>query len=619
MEARDEVISLEDYFVVLNRQRLLILATVLLVVGAALGVSFAQTPVYEASAQIIIDPIRRTQDLGLEGLGYQASVVETEQLVITSEPVAERAAEELGLADASLALAGVRVSGIPNTRVLEVIVSDTDPVAAARRANAVADAYLAYRRDAAVGNILAARAELERRAADLRRGIDALDSTDDIDQIEREALGSQLSAVVSEMAAIGGTSAGVTEGGAVLRAAEVPGVPVSPRPMRTGALALVLGLLLGVGFAFLRDHFDDVVRDEPDFRRACGGRPVLGRIPHWDDPQGAERLATIVEPNSLASESFRELSASIRFMLLAHSSDEDDGGGGGGPGRSIMLASALAGEGKSSIAANVAVAAARVGLRTLLIDTDLRRPTVHKRFGLNPTTGLTDALLSPEDLQDHLISVGIDNLEVLLAGTSPPNPHELLASPAMRALHRAAVLRADLVVYDTPAILAVPDALELARHVDVVLLVGRIASTGRRQVSAAIERMGQVGADVAGTVLNYIDSRTDYYYGYQSADREEAKRFRITRRQSADRGRSGGIEASPGGPQRNSWSAASGNGQGSVRVRSEPTAPDRRPEEEREQDSGAEVRPGAPVSASHDPGRRRKGTGSGAVNSPEDE
>jgi polysaccharide biosynthesis transport protein len=615
VEARDDVISFRDYFVMLNRQRLLILATVVLVLGAALGVSFAETPVYETSAQIIIDPVRRTQDLGLEDLGYQVIAVETERLVITSEPVAERAAEELELEHASSALAGVRVNAVPNTRVLWVTVSDTDPVAAARRANAVANAYLNYRREEAVESILAARAELERRAADLRREIDALDSTDDIDEIEREALTSRLSAVVSEMAAIGGTSAGVTGGGEVLHAAQVPRVPVSPRPRRTGAMALVLGLLLGVGFAFLRDHFDDVVRDEADFRRACGGRPVLGRIPYWDDPQGAERLATIVEPNSLASESYRELSASIRFLLLAHSTDAHDRKDRGGPGRSMMLASAVAGEGKTSTAANVAVAAARVGLKTLLIDTDLRRPTVHKRFGLGPTTGLTDALLSPENLHDHLISVGIDNLEVLPAGTLPPNPHELLASPAMRALHRTAALRADLVVYDTPAILAVPDALELARHVDVVLLVGRIASTGRRQVSAATERMGQVGAEVAGTVLNYIDSHTDYYYGYHGADREEVRRFRFLRRRSAERGLSGVSGLASGDRSGAGDPAASGT----VRVRTERTAPARGPEDERKQDMGAAVSPGAPVSASNGPGRGTKGTGSGAVNGPGDE
>jgi polysaccharide biosynthesis transport protein len=183
-----------------------------------------------------------------------------------------------------------------------------------------------------------------------------------------------------------------------------------------------------------------------------------------------------------------------------------------------MLTSAHAGDGKSSTAANLAVAAARVGMRTLLIDTDLRRPTLHKRFGLGHTTGLTDVLLTGEDLRDHVVTVGVDNLRLLPAGTLPPNPHELLASPAMRALEREVTRRADLVIYDSPAVLAVPDALELGRHVDVAILVGRAGTTGRRQLAAAIERMEQVGTEVAGTVLNDIDGSDGYYYSYYYAE-----------------------------------------------------------------------------------------------------
>ena len=522
MEERDDVISLQDYLVVLKRQRLLIVLVTVLVVSAALGVSFAQTPVYEASAEVIIDPVRRTQDVSLEDLWYQASAIQTERLVITSEPVARRAAEELGLPDAGDALAGVRVEPVQDTRVVRVIASDTDPAAAARRANAVAGAYLDYRRDEAVEDILAARADLEQRAAGLRAELEELEAGgDEIDEIERGAVVSQLSAVVAQIAEVGGGSAGVAGGGSVLAAAEVPSSPVSPRPLRTGALALVLGLLLGVGLAFLRDHIDDVIRDEADFKRATGGLPILGRIPHWEDPEGGERLATVLEPHSLASESYRELSAGVRFLLLAHGDRHGGAGPAVGVGRSIMVSSAHAGDGKTSTAANLAVAAARVGLRTLLIDADLRRPMVHKRFGLGKTTGLTDVLLSGGDVAEHLTTVGIDNLEVLPAGTLPPNPHELLASPAMRALQRDVLLRADLVVYDTPAVLAVPDALELAQYVDVAVLVGRTGSTSRRQLAAAIERMEQVGGEVAGTILNDIDPQTDgYYYSYYYLDED---------------------------------------------------------------------------------------------------
>jgi polysaccharide biosynthesis transport protein len=313
----------------------------------------------------------------------------------------------------------------------------------------------------------------------------------------------------------------------VLSPAEVPEDPISPQPLRTGALALVLGLLLGVGLAFLRDHVDDVIRDEADFRRATGGRSVLGRIPSWTDPEGGNRLATLIEPTSIASESYRELSAGVRFLLLANAeAATSEGPPTGAPtvGRSILVTSATAGDGKTSTAANLAVAAARVGLRTLLVDADLRRATVGKRFGIGRTTGLSDLLLNGDTLVDHAVAVGVDNLRILPAGTLPPNPNELLASPAMRALERDILARVDLVIYDSPAVLAVPDALELGRHVDLAIIVGRAGSTGRRQLSSAIERLEQVGTKVAGTVLNDINSKDDgYYYSYYYGQSEAAE------------------------------------------------------------------------------------------------
>jgi polysaccharide biosynthesis transport protein len=521
---RDDVISLQDYLVVLKRQRWIVAATVILVVVAAVGVSLAQTPVYEAESEVIVEPVRRTQDVSLEDLWYQASAVQTEQRVITSRAVAERAAAQLDMDDHREALAGLRVQTVPDTRVVRIIVSSTDPAAAAARANAFATAYLEHRRAEAVEGIVAARTDLEGRAASLRQEIAEMESAAEVDEVQRDALLAQLAAVVSQAAEVGGSADAVAGGGSILAPAEVPTAPVAPRPVRTGALALVLGLLLGVGLAFLRDHIDDVVRDESDFKRATGGRPILGRIPHWVDPEGGERLATLLEPSSIASESYRELSAGVRFLLLAHADSKGEAeaspdAGGTRLARSIMVASAHAGDGKTSTAANLAVAAARVGLRTLLIDADLRRASVHKRFGFGQATGLTDVLLSGDDLRDHVLSVGVDNLRVLPAGTIPPNPHELLASPAMRALERDVLRRADLVIYDSPAVLAVPDALELGRHVDVTILVGRAGSSSRRQLSAAIERMEQVGTDVAGTVLNDIDSKNDgYYYSYYYAD-----------------------------------------------------------------------------------------------------
>ncbi len=200
---------------------------------------------------MVIDPVRLSQEAELEQLLAPGDAqVETERLVMTSRPVAERAAEELGVNDPRDVLEDVEAQPIVETRVVRVVAQDPDPAAAAATADAFASAYLAHRREQAV-------------------------------------------------------------------AAEVAVSAVTPQPVRTGALAAVLGLLLGVGLAFLRDHLDDVVREENDVKRATDGRPILGRIPEWNDPEGGNRMATIVDLTSPTSEAYREPSAATRFLLIA--------------------------------------------------------------------------------------------------------------------------------------------------------------------------------------------------------------------------------------------------------------------------------------------------------------
>jgi polysaccharide biosynthesis transport protein len=585
-----EVISLRDYLLVLRRQRWIVLLVTVLVVVAALVVSFLQTPIYESETELIVDPLRRSQEADLEELLRAGDAqVETERLVVTSRPVAERAAEELGLDDPRALLENVQVTAVPDTRVVRVTSQHPDPEAAAERADALAAAYLTHRREQAVDAMLAGQQDVERRAEELREQLEELGGgdideveldedgepigavdADTDDEVQRQILLTQLSQVLSQASELGDAADAITGGGSILSPAEVAESPVSPQPLRTGALAVVLGLLLGVGLAFLRDHVDDVVREENDVKRAAGNRPILGRIPVWKDPEDGDRLATVVEPSSLASESYRELSAGVRFLLVASDQQGRDGDGrverahGAAatvPARTLLMASSGAGDGKTSTGANLAVAAARVGMRTLLVDADLRKPTVAARFGLGRTAGLTDLLVSGGRLTDYALDVGIENLRVLPAGTIPPNPHELLASPAMRAFEREARQQADLVIYDAPAVLAVPDALELGHQVDHALLVARAGKTGRRGLAAAVERLEQVGTRVAGTVLNGIDARADaYYYSYYYAEvpADQVGDDEVVASTSGDAGPSGGWPAAPGGGARPRGADAAG-------------------------------------------------------------
>ena len=351
--------------------------------------------------------------------------------------------------------------------------------------------------------------------------------------LERDVLFSRLSAFIGQRAGLVEDASGLTEGGEVLVRGSVPTQPISPRPARTGVLALIAGLALGVGIAFARDYLEDAIRDDLDVRRATTNRPLLGRIPEWIIPgPSREGIVTLLDPSSVAAESYRELSANVRFMALTSLESTTDGAAdassvGAASGldamdatqrpplaRSIMMVSATANNGKTATAVNLAVASARAGQRVVIVDADLRRPRVAALFGLGRLRGLSDLLAERTDVDDYLVNVGVPNLLVLPAGTLPPNPADVLANSQLDIVHQQLKDRFDLIIYDTPAVLAVPDALEVGRLVDWGLLVMQHTVSTRREVTGTIQRLEQVGVPIEGGVLNAIDTRSDAYYYY---------------------------------------------------------------------------------------------------------
>jgi polysaccharide biosynthesis transport protein len=582
----EKVFSLGDYLAVLRRQRVTIV--VIAFAAAALGVLWflLQTPLYQAETELTLQPVRVTEDISLFDLlnPLGEPVGATEVQTATSREVAERATEALGRDDPAALQGRVSASADTEVPILRIRALDPDPATAAAIADAFAQAFLDHRRDETVETVRVSVAELETRETTLRASIEEVDAelrelgvdpeppteVDPESGLVIETPGPQLSgqdAAAAEVLFARRESLQTLVGRVVARSTELnesvdaltgfgteftpaiePSRPTGSDLPTVALISFVLGLALGIAFAFVRDHFDDILRDEDDLKRATDRRPVLGRIPVWK-PSGdaTERLASIVEPTSSVAEAYRELSAGVRFLLVARRDEPQRSAGehhGLSRSRSVMVCSAMMGEGKSSTAANLAVAAARVGLRTALVDADLRRPTIARRFGLGRVTGLSDALLDGAPPEDHMLDVGIENLSVLASGTLPPNPTELLASPAMRAMQLQLLERYDLVVIDTPAVLAVPDALEIGPYVDLAIMVGRVGSTSRRRLGAGIERLAQVGTVVSGTVLNGIDRATDpYYYAYYyredpAADLDPASRSqRRAARKAAAKGR----------------------------------------------------------------------------------
>ncbi|MBW3562652.1 MAG: polysaccharide biosynthesis tyrosine autokinase, partial [Actinobacteria bacterium] len=538
---QQDTLDLRDYLAVLRRRRRLIVATVVIVVAAAIGVTMLQTPLYQSTVELVVEPFDGPTDRSaLERALFGNTELQTQRKLVKSVPVAERVIEDLGLDRAPKELLEViDVDVVTDTQVLEITATDEDPELAAALAGSVADSYLADRRDQALERVLTAGQSLEDRAQSIRDRIDELSEqiqaaeasgtaeeegaptaapTDEGElatlRQERDSLLTQLGQVTAQLSTLESRDALVRGGGEVIRPAEVPTSPASPKPIRTGILALVLGLMLGVGLAFLRDFLDDAIHGDDDAVRAAEA-PVLGHIPFREESDRDKRLATLVDEFSPKAEAFRTLRSNVRFVLYG---GRGTSRGDATVGRSLAVTSAVAAEGKTTTAANLAVAAARAGTKVLLIDADLRRPGVAKVLGLDNAPGLSDLLVGEVELQDIVVDIGVPNLRVITSGNVPPNPAELLAGTAMRDLHLRLEALSELIVYDTAPILAVADTLEVAPISSQTVIVVDTRNGSRRNLRHTADKLRGVGAEVAGVVLNNVTPGDRYYYAYDQYD-----------------------------------------------------------------------------------------------------
>lgn len=288
---------------------------------------------------------------------------------------------------------------------------------------------------------------------------------------------------------------------AVVAAPGLPSAPVSPRPARNLALALVLGLLLGVGLAVARESLDTTVKSPDDLREATG-IATLGLIA-FDRRIVKKPLVVQDAPRAPRAEAFRQLRTNLQFV------DVDRGL------RSLVITSSLAGEAKSTTACNLAITLAQAGRRVLLLEGDLRRPRVADYLGIEAAVGLTSVLVGATALEDAVQTWGPMQLGVLASGPLPPNPAELLASVAMHQVMEKLTATYDIVIVDAPPLLPVTDAAVLATLATGALLCVHAGKTRREQVRRAAQALEAVGATTVGGLLTMVPKRgPDAYYGY---------------------------------------------------------------------------------------------------------
>ena len=506
-----DVTRLSDHVAILRRQWRIAVVMMILGAAAGFGLSMRQETVYGAESRLLLEPTTTESTSGR----MDPTEVSTLAQLVESARIADRVIEELNLdVSAENLLDSVTVTTVEQTRVVTINALRPTAQEAADVANSFASQYIDYQVDAAAdvafettNLLIKERAAVGEELSQVRAEAEGATGTELDDLNARiDTLVARQAELITEIALTTGTEVRPRAAGVVLRDATVPKTPAEPKPPRAAMLGGVIGLILGAVLGYGRDRLDDRIRDETRLKALLGEVPILGRIP-LDSRRQPARPVALVEPRSPVSEAFRALNTNLRFLAAARAQQRT-----GDVGEILVVTSALPSEGKTTVAGNLAVTAARTGLRVLLVDADLRKPSISQQFGVETPRGLAH-LLAGQKLKVR-VDTAEPNLRIVGAGTVPPNPAELLASPRAATIWQQLRQQADLVIVDTPPVLSVADALEITHHADWVLLTVRSRQSREHQLLGALERLQRVGSPITGVVWSGLVGDEQSYYGY---------------------------------------------------------------------------------------------------------
>ena len=526
---------------------LIILATTL-AAGSSLIASMLAKPVYRTTTTLIVSQIINNPNPSSGDIFTSQQLAQTYVQLATKEPILNATVTALGLRQDWVALRD-QVSAYPiaGTQLMAISVIDTQPLRAKAVADEIAQQMILQspttpsadqqaRLDFVTAQLPVIEKEIRNgnlHIADLDQQIANATSARQIQDLQAQQNGvstqvNQWQTTYSQMLA--SLQTGRLNYITVVEPAEVPNVPVSPRTTLNLGLAIAVGLTLSTGAVLLLEYMDDTIRS-PSEARALLGAPILTAVGKISGASYSDKLIAEREPRSPLTEAYRALRTNLQFSSLDN------------PMRTIVVTSAGPSEGKSLTAANLAVVLAQAGMSVILVDADLRRPVVHKIFGLQNRTGLTSWLvgqptepavaaagggrwLEPSavgkggPLEPYIQATSVARLRVVTSGSLPPNPAEVLGSGRMHQFLEEINQIADIVVLDSPPCGTVTDAVVLSRWVDGVILVLDQKNTSRQGIQRARENLQAVGAKILGAVINRLDNRgaNSYYYsGYQNS------------------------------------------------------------------------------------------------------
>jgi capsular exopolysaccharide synthesis family protein len=510
-DSRPDAMDLRRFLEILRRRFWLMLAVVAVSCGAAFGLTKLQAKEYTATASLLLtDP---AADEALVGTTpAQASdpqrEAQTNLDVASLRTVAARTARRLARTPtADEVAATIHVDGNPDSNVLSVNAKAGTPTRAAALANGFAQEFINFTRDAASGKLLAAKALMKRKIDDLRA---------------RGKRGSLLDALVTKANDLQVRASLQSGNGQILQSATPPDAPSSPKPRRNLMIGGFAGLLLAIGAALALEQLDRRLRRPEDVEEGLD-LPLLGEIPR--SRALATRRKLLAELPAEEAEAFRMIRANVRYYAL------------GRPLRSLLITSAGPDEGKTTLALYLAAAAAESGDRVLLVEADMRRPSLAEVLGSMPADGLSAVLVGDGSLATMVVRQPVAphtngtsvaaGFDVLLAGSSVPSPARISESAPMHALLRQAQAEYDLVVIDTPPVGAVSDAIPLVSRVDGLVVVARVGENTRDAIHRLRDRLEKLDAPAVGVVATFTDpgsARYGYGYGYSDGGRRRASR-----------------------------------------------------------------------------------------------
>lgn len=509
-----------SWLVAALRRRWWVILLVAVVAGAGANVlSGRQTKKYSASAGLLFTDNTLQQELISKNINISVDPTRqaaTEQALLQLPTVGRLVARQLNI-PASRVLGEVTFSSDAQSDAVTVTATDPVPVVAKNIANDYVNAYIAFRKQSAEQQLTQAETLINNKLALIPAS---------------EQGGAVAQALIGDRNTLDLLKASQTGDAQVVQNAVTPDSPSFPNPAKDTVLGLILGLLVGGTLVVLLERRDRRIKTPAEVE-AVYGVPVIGTIPE------SSNLRVGRAPTAREQDAFLMIRSQLRYFDVDRHI------------RRVMVTSAESGEGKSVVSLNLARAAARtVEGRALLIEADLRRPSLHRLIGHGSAAGLAELLSHSQDLESGIreLVINVDDvdaathgghLDILLAGSTPPNPVELLESRRMVSLLESADDMYDMVIIDTAPIGVVSDAMPLTHQVDGLVVISRMGYSHRDHATRLMKRLNGLHAHVLGVVINSFRRNADasygYYADYAAPDESTERRGRATSRQRSAR------------------------------------------------------------------------------------